>query len=78
MLYAVQGPNQTHALGSALTQTGCPDPRNDRIYIMSSCLRQLVLPLYLLAALMQLATALAPYILYLLPRTMMVQPVLPP
>src|SRR5258705_10329202 len=42
--------------------TGSPDPRNDRICIMSSCPRQLVLPIYLLACLMPPATASAPYI----------------
>ena len=46
MLCAGSGPNQTHALGSALTQTGSPDPRNDRICITSSCPRRLVLPIY--------------------------------
>ena len=34
------GPDRSHALGSAMTQAGSPDPRNDRICIMSSCLRQ--------------------------------------
>src|SRR6266478_7855909 len=57
------GPKQSRALRrSALTQTGSPDPRNDRICIMSSCPRQLVLPIYLLACLMPPATASAPYI----------------
>jgi hypothetical protein len=36
------GPNRSHALESALTQTGSPDPRNDRICITSSCPRQFV------------------------------------
>ena len=35
-------PNRSHALGSAMTQTGSPDPRNDRICITSSCPRQFV------------------------------------
>src|SRR5262249_51413200 len=39
------GPNRKHALYSALTQTGSPDPRNDRFCITSSCPRQLVLPI---------------------------------
>ena len=57
------GSKQSRALRrSALTQTGSPDPRNDRICIMSSCPRQLVLPIYLLACLMPPATASAPYI----------------
>src|ERR1700746_3209341 len=36
------GPNRSHALESALTQTGSPDPRNDRICITSSCPCQFV------------------------------------
>src|SRR4249920_176953 len=36
------GPNRSHALESALTQTGSPDPRNDRICITSSCPGQFV------------------------------------
>jgi hypothetical protein len=36
------GPNRSHALESALTHTGSPDPRNDRICITSSCPRQSV------------------------------------
>src|SRR5262249_11027572 len=35
-------PKRNGALRSALTQTGSPDPRNDRICITSSCPRQLV------------------------------------
>ena len=34
------GPNRSHALESALTQTGSPNPRNNRICITSSCPRQ--------------------------------------
>jgi hypothetical protein len=37
-------PKQKGALGSAMTQTGFPVPRNDRICITSSCPRQLVVP----------------------------------
>src|ERR1700745_2613397 len=42
--YALRGsgPNRKAALQSALTQTGFPDPRNDRFCITSSCPRQLV------------------------------------
>ena len=36
------GPNRSHGLESALTETGSPDPRNDRICIMSSRPRQFV------------------------------------
>ena len=36
------GPNRSHALEGALTQTGSPDPRNDRICITSSCPCQFV------------------------------------
>jgi hypothetical protein len=40
------GPEQKGALGRrALTQAGSPDPRNNRIFIKSSCPRQLVLPI---------------------------------
>src|SRR6266480_7594741 len=35
-------PNRSHALESALTQTGSPNPRNNRICITSSCPRQFV------------------------------------
>ena len=56
------GPNRSPALDGAMTQTGSPDPRNDRICITSSCPRQLVLPIYPLASLRLLATASAPYI----------------
>jgi hypothetical protein len=56
------GPNRSPALESVMTQTGSPDPRNDRICITSSCPRQLVLPIYLLACLMPPATASAPCI----------------
>src|SRR5262245_10528620 len=38
------GPNRKHAFKDATTQTGSPDPRNDRICITSSCPRQLMLP----------------------------------
>jgi hypothetical protein len=34
------GPNRSHAFESALTQTGSPNPRNNRICITSSCPRQ--------------------------------------
>ncbi len=34
------GPNQKHAFKDAMTQTGSPDPRYDRICITSSCPRQ--------------------------------------
>src|SRR6476620_4029619 len=44
------GPNRSHALGSALTQAGSPDPRNDRICITSSCPRQFVETLLIYAA----------------------------
>ena len=36
------GPNRFHALGRAMTQAGCPDPRSDRICITSSCPHQFV------------------------------------
>ena len=36
------GPNRSPALESALTQTGSPEPRTDRICITSSCPRQFV------------------------------------
>src|SRR3981189_1446912 len=50
MLCADRVPNKNAHFGSrALTQAGSPDPRNDRICITSSCPRQLVLPIYLLA-----------------------------
>src|ERR1700704_1084383 len=55
-------PKQKRALEGALTQTGSPDPRNNRICITSSCPRQLVLPIYLLACLMPPATVSAPCI----------------
>jgi hypothetical protein len=42
MLCADRAPNRSHALASALTQTGSPDPRNDPICITSSCPRQFV------------------------------------
>src|SRR6188472_994434 len=52
MLCADRVPNKTaHFRGSALTQAGSPDPRNNRICITSSCPRQLVLPIYLPACL---------------------------
>ena len=56
------GPQQNGALWKgALTQAGSPDPRNDRICIItSSCPRQLVLPIYLLARVMLPATVSAP------------------
>src|SRR6202158_6154086 len=63
MLCADRVPNKrTHFRRCALTQTGSPDPRNDRICITSSCPRQLVLPIYLLACLTPPATASAPCI----------------
>lgn len=63
MLCADRVPNKLAHFGrSALTQAGSPDPRNDRICITSSCPRQLVLPIYLLACLMPPATVSAPYI----------------
>ena len=34
------GPNRFHALEGAMTQTGSPDPRNDRVCVTSSCPRQ--------------------------------------
>ena len=47
MLCADRVPNnRAHFRRSALTQTGSPDPPNDRICITSSCPRQLVLPRY--------------------------------
>src|SRR6266516_4705771 len=47
MLCADRVPNnRAHFRRSAFTQTGSPDPRNDRICITSSCPRQLVLPRY--------------------------------
>jgi hypothetical protein len=52
----------THFQKSASTQTGSPDPRNDRICITSSCPRQLVVPICLLASVTPPSTALAPYI----------------
>src|SRR5579864_3445508 len=52
MLCADRVPNKNaHFRSGALTQAGSPDPRNNRICITSSCPRQLVLPLYLLARL---------------------------
>src|SRR5580693_941929 len=63
MLCADRVPNKNaHFRRCALTQAGSPDPRNDRICITSSCPRQLVPPIYLLACLMQPATASAPCI----------------
>jgi len=60
MLCADRVPNKNaHFRRSALTQAGSPDPRNDRICITSSCPRQLVLPIYLLACLMPPATVSA-------------------
>src|SRR5579859_8184860 len=53
------GPNRKPALGSAMTQTGSPGPRNDRICITSSCPCQLVLPI---GCLMLPITAPAPCI----------------
>src|SRR5262249_3348354 len=34
------GPNRNHAFEDAMTQTGSPDPRNDRVCITSLCPRQ--------------------------------------
>jgi hypothetical protein len=56
------GPKQNGALLAALTQAGSPNPRNNRICITSSCPRQLMLPIYLLACLMLPAIVSAPCI----------------
>ena len=37
------GPNRSHALGSAMTLAGSPNPWNDRICITSLCPRQFVM-----------------------------------
>jgi hypothetical protein len=73
MLCADRVPNKNaHFRSGALTQAGSPDPRNNRICITSSCPRQLVLPLYLLACLPYTASNSFGS-LYLSPRTMMAQ-----
>ena len=51
MLCADRVPIVSTHFKSAMTQTGSPDPRNDRVCITSSCPRQLVLPICLLASL---------------------------
>ena len=72
MLCADRVPNKNaHFRRCALTQAGSPDPRNDRICIMSSCPRQLVLPIYLLAFFHAASNSFGS--LYLSPRTMMAQ-----
>ena len=45
MLCAERGPKSLARTRSAMTQTGSPGPRNDRICITSSCPRQLVVPI---------------------------------
>ncbi len=49
----------TRTFRSAMTHAGSPDPQNDRICITSSCPRQLVLSIYLLASVMPPSTASA-------------------
>ena len=58
-----------HALRSAMTQAGSPDPRNDPVCIMSSCPRQLILPTYLITVSHAAINSVGS--LYLSPRTIM-------
>ena len=71
MLCADRVPIESPHFERALTQTGSPDPRNDRICITSSCPRQLVLRIDLLAALYAANNGFGS--LYLSPWTMMAQ-----
>jgi hypothetical protein len=65
------GPNPSHAFKDALTQAGSPDPRNDRFCITSSCPRQSILPIYLIAVSHAAINSVGS--LYLSPRTIMAQ-----
>jgi hypothetical protein len=59
MLCADRVPIESAHFRSAMTQTGSADPRNDRICITSSCPRQLVLPIDLLASVIPPSTTSA-------------------